>query len=89
MKDAPTSGSDHQPADRDRLLSTDEAAALLRASRSKLYRLVRAGSIPGYKVGATYVFYLGDLHDYVRRGAAAPPDPSTDDGARARRRRQT
>jgi len=58
--------------DDDRLLSADEAADFLRASRAKLYRLVKAGELPGYKVGATYVFYLRDLHSYVRRNVRAP-----------------
>jgi excisionase family DNA binding protein len=61
----------------DTLLSADEAADFLRASRAKLYRLVKAGELPGYKVGATYVFYLRDLHSYVRRGAQQPSaDPA-------------
>jgi len=58
--------------DQDRLLSADEAADFLRASRAKLYRLVKAGALPGYKVGATYVFYVRDLHSYVRRNVRAP-----------------
>jgi len=59
-------------SEEDTLLSTDEAAEFLRASRAKLYRLVKAGELPGYKVGATYVFYLRDLHSYVRRGTQPP-----------------
>lgn len=51
------------------LLNTSEAAKVLRSSRSKLIRLVRSGELPSYKVGATYVFYLRDLHEFVRRNA--------------------
>ncbi len=50
----------------DTLLNLSEAAAFLRASRAKMYRLVRSGDLVAHKVGATYVFYLSDLHAYVR-----------------------
>ena len=39
----------------------------MRASRAKLYRLVKSGDIVGHKVGATWVFYKRDLIAYVAR----------------------
>lgn len=36
-----------------RLLSVDEAAALLRCSRRTVQRLLEAGELPGQKVGGT------------------------------------
>lgn len=59
-----------------RLLTAREAAGLLRASRAKLYRLLKAGELAGYKVGSTWVFYEHDLHSYVRRqrGVAGQPN---------------
>lgn len=49
------------------LLNLRETADFLRASRAKLYRLVRNGDLPARKVGATYVFYKRDLIAYVDR----------------------
>ncbi|MHB1132151.1 MAG: helix-turn-helix domain-containing protein [Chloroflexota bacterium] len=57
-----------------RLLTAREAAEFLRASRAKLYRLLKAGDLAGYKVGATYVFYESELHAYVRRQLGAADD---------------
>jgi len=54
-----------QPINDDLLLNSNEAAKFLRASRAKLYRLVKSGDIVGYKVGATWVFYKRDLMAYV------------------------
>lgn len=53
-----------------RLLTAREAAVFLRASRAKLYRLLKRGELAGHKVGATYVFYESELHAYVRRQGA-------------------
>ena len=53
------------------LLNVVEAAEFLRASRVKIYRLVRSGQLVSHKVGATYVFYLRDLHAYVQSQQAA------------------
>ncbi len=68
-----------------RLLTAREAADLLRASRAKLYRLLKAGELAGYKVGATYVFYESELHAYVRRqlgeAEAAAPGGAADGGS--------
>ncbi len=60
-----------------RLLTAREAADLLRASRTKLYRLVRSGDLTAYRIGATYVFYEGDLHAYIRQRATRPPEPAS------------
>lgn len=49
----------------DRLLKIGEAAVFLRASRAKMYRLVKAGDLPARKVGSTYVFYERDLLAYL------------------------
>ena len=60
-----------RPSNDDLLLNSKEAANFLRASRAKLYRLVKSGDIVGHKVGATWVFYKRDLIAYVAR------DPTT------------
>ena len=51
----------------DQLLTSKEAANFLRASRTKLYRLVTSGDIVGHKVGGPWVFYKRDLIVYVDR----------------------
>jgi len=51
----------------DLLLNSKEAASFLRASRAKLYRLIKCGDIVGHKVGGTWVFYKRDLTAYVER----------------------
>lgn len=51
----------------DQLFNCKEAANFLRASRSKLYRLMRSGDIVGHKVGGTLVLYKRDLITYVDR----------------------
>ncbi len=53
-------------AERD-VLTPDEAAALLRVSRTTLYRLARNGELPGTKVGRSWRFYRGDLIDFLRK----------------------
>ena len=58
---------ERQLSNDDLLLNSKEAANFLRASRAKLYRLVKSGDIVGHKVGATWVFYKRDLIAYVAR----------------------
>jgi excisionase family DNA binding protein len=55
-----------ETAEDERLLNSGEAMAFLRISRSKLYRLIESGDLPGYKVGSTWVFYKRDLKALVR-----------------------
>jgi len=63
------------------LLNSREAASFLRASRAKLYRLIKCGDIVGHKVGGTWVFYKRDLIAYVERNrkdrGAAPKGGQT------------
>ncbi len=54
------------------LMNATEAAEFLRASRTKLRRLVQSGAIPAYKVGSTYVFFKRDLYAYVHSHAVVP-----------------
>ncbi|HYU17605.1 MAG TPA: helix-turn-helix domain-containing protein [Chloroflexota bacterium] len=52
--------------DEEILLSFNEAAAYLRASRSTLYRLMHSGQLVGRKVGRKTLFFKGDLMDLLR-----------------------
>ncbi|TAK29874.1 MAG: DNA-binding protein [Chloroflexota bacterium] len=62
------------------LLNAEEAAEFLRSSRVKIYRLVKSGQLVAHKVGGTYVFYLRDLHAYVRGQLGAGRDARDMDG---------
>ena len=65
-----------------RLLTPDEAATLLRMSRSSFYRLMRAGAVATVKVGHRMLVQSDALQafvdDRVRCGPAAPPKESSD-----------
>lgn len=47
-----------------------EVLEYLRVSRSTLYRLMRAGTLTGHKIGATWRFYAGDVRACVERDDA-------------------
>jgi excisionase family DNA binding protein len=43
------------------VMTAAEAAAYLRISKQILYRLVRSGNLPGFKVGGDWRFHLDDV----------------------------
>lgn len=47
------------------VLTTEEAAQLLRVSSKTILSLVRDGSLPGEKVGRAWRFLRSDLLDYL------------------------
>lgn len=53
--------------DEDVLLNFREAQQFLRASRSKVYRLVTSGELVGHKVGRNWLFYKSELKQFVER----------------------
>lgn len=58
------------------VLTTEEAATLLRVSTKTILTLARDGALPGEKVGRAWRFLRADLLDYLhgdrrRAGAAA------------------
>ena len=59
-------------ADEDLLLNFREAQRFLRASRSKVYRLVASGELIGHKVGRTWLFYKTDLKQLLERHRSRP-----------------
>ncbi len=59
-------------AEEDRLLNFREAQEFLRASRSKVYRLVASGELVGHKVGRTWLFYKKDLKLLLERHRSRP-----------------
>ncbi len=48
------------------VLTTEEAAELLRVSTKTVLTLARDGALPGEKVGRAWRFLRTDLLDYVR-----------------------
>jgi len=48
------------------VLTTEEAAALLRVSTKTVLSLANAGSLPGEKVGRAWRFLRSDVLGYVR-----------------------
>lgn len=63
------------------ILNLEEAAKLLRfESPECLRQKVKAGEIPGTKLGRSWIFIEEDLIEHIRRGYTAPigePCPST------------
>ncbi len=56
------------------VLTTGEAATLLRVSTKTVLQLVRSGALPGEKVGRAWRFLKSDVLAYVRgelKGAVA------------------
>jgi excisionase family DNA binding protein len=53
-------------------VGVDEACALLRVSKSTLYRRVKAGIVPGAKPGRELTFIRDDLLAYIRSNYKQP-----------------
>jgi excisionase family DNA binding protein len=62
-------------AERDILLTFQEAADLLRVSRATLYRLLASGQLVGHKVGRGWRFYKADLHRFIAGQRGDPVRP--------------
>ena len=48
-----------------RLLTVNEVADLLRVSRLTVYRLIKEGDVPAFKVGRGYRLREEDVHSYL------------------------
>lgn len=57
----------------DEILTIDEVAAYLKASKRTVYRLAAIGELPAFKLGGTWRFRRGDLDQWIasRIGKAA------------------
>ena len=55
------------------ILTTEEAADLLRVSSKTVLALARDGELPGTKVGRAWRFLRADLLDYVHGGHGRSP----------------
>lgn len=56
----------------DILLNHREVQQFLRASRSKVHRLIASGELVGHKVGRTWLFYKKDLKLLLEKHRSQP-----------------
>jgi excisionase family DNA binding protein len=54
-----------QPFTEARLLTVNEVADLLRVSRMTVYRLIKDGAMPAFRVGRGYRLREEDVHTYL------------------------
>ncbi|MGU5805499.1 methylation-associated defense system helix-turn-helix domain-containing protein MAD1 [Aeromonas veronii] len=47
------------------ILTIDEVAAYLKASKRTVYRLAASGKLPAFKLGGTWRFRRGDLDQWI------------------------
>lgn len=52
---------------KDQFLTRSEAQAILRVSKSKMFRLIHKGGLPAIKVGSTYRIRQSDLDSYLKK----------------------
>ncbi len=60
----------------DNLLSLKEVAAYLGISKQSLYRMVKGGTIPAYKVGGAWRFRLSEIEEFLRHSSNLRGDRS-------------
>jgi excisionase family DNA binding protein len=58
------------------VLTTEEAADLLRVSTKTILALARQGDLPGEKVGRAWRFLRGELLEYLRGRERSAPHAS-------------
>ena len=51
----------------EQLLTLAEAQAILRVSKSKMYRLIHKDGLPAVKLGSTYRIQISELNAYLER----------------------
>ncbi|ABM58358.1 phage transcriptional regulator, AlpA [Verminephrobacter eiseniae EF01-2] len=49
----------------DEILTIDEVAAYLKASKRTVYRLAASGKLPAFKLGGTWRFRRGELDQWI------------------------
>lgn len=56
-----------RPSEPDEILTVDQVASYLKTSRKTAYRLVRAGSVPGFRVGAQWRVQKSALVSWIAK----------------------
>jgi excisionase family DNA binding protein len=59
-------GSNNVPDVTAQVMTVDEVAELLRVNRSTLYRLLKTGQIPGFRVGSDWRFNSKAIEEWRR-----------------------
>jgi excisionase family DNA binding protein len=77
-------GVTHTTASRDDLLTIKELSDHLRVHPTTIYRLLRQGRLPGFRVGSNWRFNRGAIERWEHTQLAGPQLAS----ARGRRKRQ-
>jgi len=55
-----------QPFIEERLLTVSEVAEVLRVSRMSIYRMIKQGEMPAFRVGRGYRLRQEDVHRYLK-----------------------
>ena len=56
-------------------MTVPEVADLLSMTKPGIYKWLRQGVLPGYKIGSTWVILRDELKETLRKGANTPPKP--------------
>jgi excisionase family DNA binding protein len=63
--------SDSTAVDFERVLNTEEAAALLQIHPKTLQRMARQGSVPAFRIGDLWRFRASALDEWLRSGVCS------------------
>ena len=53
-------------------MNIKDCAAYLRAHQSTIYRMVRRGELPFFKIGSDYRFHVGEINEWSRAHTILP-----------------
>ncbi len=69
-----------------KVLTVNELAEYLRVHRSTIYRLLKKGQLPGFKIGSDWRFNVEVIDDWrLKQGAGLLEEAAADEHAHARR----
>jgi excisionase family DNA binding protein len=57
-----------------RILTVAELSDYLRVHRSTIYRLVRSGNLPGFRIGSDWRFNVEEIDKWRLEQTAPPPE---------------
>ena len=62
------------------VLTAGEVASYLRVSLSTIYRLLKSGDLPAFKIGSDWRFNRVHIEEWLKSRAQMPESGSSDDG---------
>lgn len=74
LGDTVTKGLDALFAGQPDVLSIDDVATLLNRSKATIYRWVKSGVIPSYRVGKEWMILSSELRDALEKAATPAPE---------------